>query len=97
MTSTEVYDVGDLARLTLTVATSSGGAAAATVRLLVRDPSDNVTIISSTGLTNPTTGTYRYDVDVDEAGWWRYQWDATGAVVGSEQGSFSVRRRAAST
>jgi len=95
--STEVYDVGDIARLSLTVATTAGVAAAATVRLLVKDPSGNVTVISSTALTNPATGTYRYDVDVDEAGWWRYQWDTTGAIVGSEQGGFSVRRRAAST
>jgi hypothetical protein len=82
-----VYDIGDLARLSLALTDVTGVAAAGTVVLTVTDPAGTATTPS---LTNPSTGAYYADVEMTAAGTWTYRWTSTGAVVAAEDGELIV-------
>lgn len=89
-----VYDIGDRARLTLALTDVDGTAANGTVVLTVTAP-DGTT--STPSLTNSTTGSYRGDVDLDQAGTWLYRWVSTGAVIAAEDGTLEVEQNLART
>jgi hypothetical protein len=73
-----VRDVGDGYPIEYQARDPDGVLTAATMALTVTDPSGNDTTPSPT---NPSTGIYRYTIDLDEAGLWRWVWWAvTGAV-----------------
>lgn len=91
MTTTNRIDIGDRVRLTATfqdldeVATDP-----TTVVCTVKAPSGPT---STPSVTRVAEGEYIADVDVTEAGLWRYRWAGTGDLVAAEEGEFSVVRR----
>ena len=87
---TLLADIGDRVTLTATFTDSAGDAVAPTaVTLKVLDPSGNTTTTTS-GFTNDSTGVYSYDVDIDEAGVWHYNFAGTGNAVAADEGEFRV-------
>lgn len=88
------YDIGDTVRLTAAFTNAAGTAAdPATVTLQIKDPSGNVDNYTYAGatVTKSATGSYYYDLSVDEPGTWFFRWKGTGAVATAEEGSFDVR------
>lgn len=82
------YDVGDRARLYLSLTDITGAPANGTVVLTVTSPSD---VASTPSVVNDSTGEYHADVDVTEEGRWTFRWVSTGAVIASESGVFVAR------
>jgi hypothetical protein len=66
--------VGSTVIIRLTVRDENGDLAAATVDLVIQDPSGNESIEVPT---NPSLGVYEYALDLDEVGWWTAIWTAT--------------------
>jgi hypothetical protein len=62
------------------------------VELSVMDPSGNIDTYTYSGgqVTQASTGVYRKDLQIDEAGDWRYWWESTGTGQGAEPGQFVV-------
>lgn len=65
---------------------------AATLTLTVTDPSGNP---STPTPSNPSTGIYEYAIDVDEAGFWQYQWTVTSPYDDVDKGQFTAEAFAA--
>lgn len=87
------YEVGDVVRVT-TVFTNQAGTAIdpTSVTGKYKDPSGNITTNSSP--TKSATGTYYFDVEVDESGIWYYEMTGAtggGGNQGASQGYFIVR------
>ena len=87
-----VYQVGDLVRVTGTFTDGDGNAQDPDAVLCqVRDPS-KTTVEYEYGadaeVVKDSTGVYHVDVDVDEAGWWAYRWYATGTGQAADEGRF---------
>lgn len=95
--TTTIYDIGDTVRMSATVTNSTGGAVSATVTLVVDRPTSTSLVVAPGSLSNPATGTYRYDLVVTEAGRWTYEFRSTGNVVATEGDAFTVRPRRASS
>lgn len=72
-----VRDVGDGYAIEYQARDPDGTLVSATVALSLTDPSGNTSTVSPT---NPSTGIYRYTIDLDEAGVWRWVWTVTGNV-----------------
>jgi hypothetical protein len=86
----QVYDVGDSARLSFTV-TIDGTPTDATVSVTVTKPDGSTVVVSGGSLTHTTgTGVYATVLATDQAGLWAYRWTATGAATTAEDGSFIV-------
>lgn len=81
------YDIGDVARTYLTVRDVNGTLTNATVAQTVQRP-DGTTFVGT--VANDSTGKYHADFAVTAAGVWRWEFDITGAVTGSEPGSLYV-------
>jgi hypothetical protein len=60
---------------------------AATLTLTVTDPSGNSAVVSTS---NPSTGIYEATIDVDEAGFWQYQWVVTAPYDDVDDGQFTA-------
>lgn len=95
--STTIYDIGDTVRMTALVTNSTGGAVSASLQLVIDRPTSTSLVIAAGSLTNPVTGTYRYDYVVREAGRWTFEFRSTGNVVATQGDAFAVRPRRAST
>ena len=86
------YDIGDLVRLAASY--TDGDAQPAdpdTVALVVLAPDDTETTVD---VTRDEAGEYHADIEPDQAGTWRYRWQATGAPQGgqgADPGQFHVR------
>jgi len=89
-----IYDVGDRVRLTGTFTASGSPVDPTTVTLYYQDPSGNDTIKTYAlgQLTKVSTGVYRFDLDIDEAGKWYYRFAGTGACVTASESHFNVRK-----
>jgi hypothetical protein len=82
------YDIGDVARTRVTVRDSAGVLTNATVAHTYQRP-DLTTGVGS--VVNDGTGLYHADIALTTAGEWRWDFDITGAVTGSESGALYVR------
>lgn len=60
---------------------------AATLTLTVTDPSGNTAPVS---VSNPSLGIYEATIDVDEAGFWQYQWAVTVPYEDIDDGAFTA-------
>lgn len=92
----DVYDVGDLVRVTAAFTNTAGTATDPTaVTLKVIDPSGNEASYaygeSPSVVEKSATGGYYADLSIDEAGDWHYQWLGTGTVQAVEPGQFVVQ------
>lgn len=63
-----------------------------TVTLKVLDPSGNTDTYTYSGgtITRDSLGVFSRDLDLDEAGEWRYDWISTGTGAGAEPGQIVV-------
>lgn len=92
--TTNIYDIGDLVRVTGTFTVSGTATDPTTVVCKIQDPSGNeVTYTYSLGeVTKSATGIFYKDVAIDESGVWYYRWIGTGACVAGGEGNLRVRR-----
>jgi uncharacterized protein YfaS (alpha-2-macroglobulin family) len=87
------YIVGDAITITATITNSSGTATDPTeLTLQVKDPSGNTALYtySLSEITKSSTGVYYKSVALDEAGYWFWEWQATGTVAKVDNGSVHV-------
>lgn len=94
-----VYDKGDLVRITGTFTVASVATDPTTITLKVKDPSGNVDTYTYalSQVTKSSTGVYYKDISLDEAGYWYYQWTGTGAVESVDEDYLVVRTRQVGT
>ncbi|MGH3656778.1 MAG: hypothetical protein ACRDUA_08955 [Micromonosporaceae bacterium] len=82
------YDLGDVARLALTLRDPDTGALAdATVELTMRNPDQ---VETTPPVQHPGVGKYHADVALDMVGTWRSKWVASGAVAATEHDALIV-------
>jgi hypothetical protein len=81
------YDIGDVARTRVTVRDANGALTNATVTHSFQRP-DLTTGVGT--VVNDGTGLYHADIALTAAGTWRWEFDITGAVTGSEPGALVV-------
>lgn len=88
-----VYDVGDVVRVTITFAVNGTATDPTTVTLSVKEPDGTVTSYSYAGGTvqKSTTGVYYKDLTIDASGTWTYRWVGTGTAATAEENQFLVR------
>lgn len=94
-----VYDRGDLVRITGTFTVAGTATDPTTVTLKVKDPSGNVDTYTYalSQVTKSSTGVYYKDISLDEAGYWYYQWTGTGTVESVDEDYLVVRSRQVGT
>lgn len=77
-----IYDIGDLVRITGTFTNSAGVVIDPTTVLFKhKDPSGNKTTLTygvDSAVVRTSTGVYYVDLSVDEVGTWYYRWQSTG-------------------
>jgi hypothetical protein len=84
------YLLGNAVTIQSAFSVSSTNTDPTTVTLELTDPSGNTDTFSTTDLTHSATGTYTYEVTPDEAGYWKYRFVGTGAVVAANSFKFVV-------
>jgi len=89
------YDVGDLVRITGTLLDVSSNVLDPTGLVVKVETPAGVTTTLTYGtdvaLVKLSTGVYYTDVNVTEAGYWRYRFAATGTGQAAAEGTFQVR------
>ena len=93
-----VYDIGDVVRLSNAMTVTSTGSAVdpGALTLVIQDPTGLQTAYvygTDAELVKDSTGNYHCDVTVSTAGKWRFRWTSTGSAVGSEESVFLVKAR----
>jgi len=75
-------NVGDVVRLRAVFSVLNVNTDPSTITLQVQSPSGVTTSYTYAGaqVTKEGTGIYYYNLSVNEAGWWVYQWTGTGTV-----------------
>jgi hypothetical protein len=75
-------NVGDVVRLRSVFTVLDVNTDPTTITLEVQSPSGTTTSYTYAGaqITREGTGIYYYNLSVNEAGWWVYQWTGTGTV-----------------
>lgn len=75
-------NVGDVVRLRAVFSVLNVNTDPSTITLQVQSPSGVTTsyTYADAQVTKEGTGIYYYDLSVNEAGWWTYQWTGTGTV-----------------
>jgi hypothetical protein len=88
-----IYDIGDVARVTMTFTVDDVNTDPTTITLKVKDPTGNKTTYTYAlaEVTRSAAGIYYKDISIDEAGQWYYRWEGTGAVETAEENYFMVR------
>jgi len=92
-TTMATYDIGDVAKLTATIAVDSTPTDPATVQVTVNKPSGaSKTYVFGTDpeVTKPAVGSYLAAIPIDESGIWWYEWACTNPN-GTEENSLTVR------
>lgn len=87
------FNVGSVARLAITFNVDGVATNPTTVTLTLEQPDGVTSDLTGPQLDNPTTGSFRRDVLVSQAGQWKFRWVGTGAAAGAEQGSFMARTK----
>lgn len=85
-----VYDLGDLVRLTGQFTISGISTDPTTVTVMVKDPRGAVTSYTAV---KDSIGNYHYDLTVNTVGEWRYRFIGAGAgAVGAGENSLLVNK-----
>lgn len=92
------YDVGDEVRCTGTFTESDGTVRnPSSVFFSFSAPSDTSATTYEYGvdtdIVRASTGVYYVDLDIDEAGVWRYRWYSTGTGRAADEAYFHVREQ----
>ena len=87
-----VYELNDIAHLTVAFTVSGVATDPTTVTGTVRKPDGTQTsyVVTSGQIVKDSTGNYHLDVTVDKSGWWAYKLVGTGVATDTGQGSFYV-------
>ena len=93
-----VYDIGDVVRLSNAMTVTSTGSAVdpGALTVTVQTPAGvqtTYTYGTDAELVKDSTGNYHCDVTATSAGKWRFRWTSTLSAVGSEEGVFLVKPR----
>ncbi len=96
---TNVYDIGDQARVSAAFTLVSNGAAAdpSAISCKVRKPDGTVTTLvygTDAALVKDSTGNYHADVTIDQFGRWFYRFTGTGSVIAADELWFDVEQSA---
>jgi hypothetical protein len=84
-----VYDIGDLARLSVAFTDTAGNSAdPSSVSLTIQAP-DNTQ--STPAPVHDGTGVWHYDLPITQSGVWFYRYTGTGLVTAVEEGYITVR------
>ncbi len=89
----KLYQIGDMLRLQVAFTDADSVAVdPTTIALTVLEPDATETeyTYASGDIERDSTGTYFYDLTVDQAGIHFYKWSAGGAYVAVDEGSFKV-------
>jgi len=92
--SANVYDVGDLVRVSAVFKNAAGvDTDPTTVSFKFRKPDGTVTTWAVTAgqIVKDSTGNYHADLAVTNAGEWRHRFIGTGTVTAVEENSFLVK------
>lgn len=91
-----IYDIGDLVRVTGTFTNAAGTAIdPTTVKAQIMDPSGNVSTLvygTDVAVVRDSAGVYHTDISIDEAGHWQVRWYATGTGQSAGESYFQVLR-----
>ena len=90
-----VYDIGDLVRITGTWTRRSDGSAVdpTAVFCAYKDPSDNLSTLEygvDAALQKDGTGIYYVDISADESGTWYYRFYSTGTGQAAGEQTFEI-------
>lgn len=94
--SPAALDVGDLAKLSASFTDLDGTATDPTdVELSIYEPDGTTTTVTwgAGEITRTATGEFYSNFDVTQSGQHLYRWSGSGALVGSDEGSFLVQAR----
>jgi hypothetical protein len=93
MANANIYDVGDLVRLSVTFTVSSVDTDPTTVALKVKNPAGVVSTYTYAlaQVAKDATGKYHKDISLNMSGHWRYRWEGTGTVESAGDAFMKVR------
>ncbi len=83
-----VFDIGDVAQLTVRFAIAGVGTNPTTVVLTILDPEN---VVTTPAATSDGSGVYHYNLSLTKSGIYRYKFVGTGAVAEKVEGSVTVR------
>jgi len=84
-----IYDRGDLVRLTCAFTDAAGAAADPTaVAVTIKAPDDTVTTGAAT---KSAVGSYYFDLSITQSGVYAYRFAGTGAVQAAAEGQLRVK------
>lgn len=94
-----IYDKGDLVRITGTFTVGAVLTDPTTITLTVKCPSGSVNIYTYAlaAIAKTGTGVFYKDLSMDEVGYWHYEWQGTGAVESAFADYLIVRTRQVGT
>lgn len=92
-----VYDIGDVVRVTGTFTDASDDPADPSgVQLAYEGPTGTATTLTygvDAEVVKASTGSYYVEITPDACGDWHYRWTGTGTGAGAQEGQFVVRPR----
>jgi hypothetical protein len=87
-----IYDVGQLVRLSVVFTVNSVEQSPTALTLEITDPSGDTITKDEGEVVEDDTGDFHYDHGpVTEEGKWTYQWSGTAGVIAAATGHFWVR------
>ena len=88
-----IYDINDRIRMSVVFSVAGVSTDPATITLKVQDPSGNEATYTHAlaEVTRSDTGDYFKDITIDEAGYWYYRWEGTGAVIAAAEAMLMIR------
>lgn len=92
-----VYQIGDILRLQVAFTDANDAAVdptTVTLSVLEPDGTESSYTYGAAQVVKSATGTYYYDLSVDQAGRHYYRWSAGGAYVAVDEGSFHISKSA---
>lgn len=93
--SIDVYDIGDLVRVSGAFTNAAGTATdptAVSLKVIAPDGTQTTYVYGTDAeVVKDSTGNYHADLSVSAAGDWHYQWIGTGAVQAAQGGQFVVQ------
>jgi len=91
-----IYDKGDLVRISVTFTVSGVDTDPTTVALKIKDPEETITTYTyaASEIIKDAVGKYHKDIPINASGRWYYRWEGTGAVVTAGESYLQARQGA---
>lgn len=84
------FEIGQVARLSLSVKQSGTLVAADNFNLLITAPDNSTQTYSLADVVTAGLGLYHFDLELTMAGRYRYRWSGTGDTAGADSGFIQV-------